>query len=124
VARPPPFQLDVPDVVDFKVLKSFVEFYQTFAGFVLYRLYSVLLNGYQYPPAVQEEADYILRLVGNIRAHATASEVDLSLIYGPNGCDEPCDKNGGVRNLNPASVKPFIGQNTPFPERFPASPSN
>lgn len=116
------FQLEVPDVVDFKVLKSFVEFYQTFAGFVLYRLYSVLLSGYQYPPAVQEEADYILRLVGNIRAHATANSVDLALIYGPDGCDEPCDKDGGVRNLNPASVKPFIGQKHAISREVPREP--
>lgn len=53
---------------------------------------------------------------------ATANDVELSLIYGPGGCDEPCDKDGGVKNLNPASVKPFIGQKHAISREVPREP--
>lgn len=49
------FSQKVPTDVDFRIMLTFLEFYQTFVGFVNYRLYSGL--GLVYPPRISAELD-------------------------------------------------------------------
>lgn len=49
------FAQNVPVDVDFRIMHTFVEFYSTLVGFVLFRLYTQ--EGLVYPPKFDEEAD-------------------------------------------------------------------
>lgn len=49
------FAQRVPADVDFRIMHTFVEFYSTLVGFVLFRLYTQ--EGLVYPPKFDEEAD-------------------------------------------------------------------
>ncbi|KAG9393931.1 26S proteasome subunit P45 new pescadillo-like protein [Carpediemonas membranifera] len=52
---PHEFSQEQTDEVDYRVMETFLEFYTTLAGFVLYRLYT--RRGVAYPPAVDAEKD-------------------------------------------------------------------
>ncbi|KAG0636117.1 Pescadillo N-terminus-domain-containing protein [Tuber brumale] len=49
------FAQNVPVDVDFRIMHTFVEFYTTLVGFVLFRLYAV--EGLVYPPRFDKDAD-------------------------------------------------------------------
>ncbi|RPA98083.1 hypothetical protein L873DRAFT_1770328 [Choiromyces venosus 120613-1] len=49
------FAQNVPVDVDFRIMHTFVEFYTTLVGFVLFRLYA--LEGLVYPPRFDKDAD-------------------------------------------------------------------
>jgi len=49
---PHPFTQDMPTDVDYRVMNTFFEFYETLLGFVLFRLYADI--GVQYPPRVTD----------------------------------------------------------------------
>ncbi|BFZ53039.1 mRNA-binding ribosome synthesis protein nop7 [Savitreella phatthalungensis] len=49
------FSQQVPTDVDFRIMLTFLEFYQTFVGFVNYRLYTEL--GFIYPPKIDDALD-------------------------------------------------------------------
>ncbi|KAG0131215.1 Pescadillo N-terminus-domain-containing protein [Tuber indicum] len=49
------FAQDVPVDVDFRIMHTFVEFYTTLVGFVLFRLYAV--EGLVYPPRFDKDMD-------------------------------------------------------------------
>jgi len=50
---PHPFTQGIPRNVDFRVMVTFLDFYEVFVKFVLFKLYN--LQGLQYPPVVSEE---------------------------------------------------------------------
>lgn len=50
---PHPFTQGIPFTVDFRVMITFLDFYEVFMKFVLYKLYN--LQGLQYPPVVSDE---------------------------------------------------------------------
>lgn len=52
---PHAFTQHIPPAVDFRVMVTFMEFYEIFFKFVLYKLYSK--EGWQYPPQVDEKLD-------------------------------------------------------------------
>ena len=52
---PHKFSQELPDDVDYRVMLTFLDFYEVFLGFVLFRLYATL--GLKYPPAISEEKD-------------------------------------------------------------------
>jgi len=49
------FAQKVPGDVDFRIMLTFVEFYTTLLGFVMYRLYT--LENWVYPPKFDQKAD-------------------------------------------------------------------
>mmetsp|Transcript_488 Transcript_488/g.695 ORF Transcript_488/g.695 Transcript_488/m.695 type:complete len:767 (-) Transcript_488:55-2355(-) len=52
---PHKFAQNLPKEVDFKVMSTFIEFYESLMGFVLYKLYHTM--GMKYPPALDSSAD-------------------------------------------------------------------
>lgn len=52
---PHKFSQDLPDDVDYQVMLTFLDFYEVFLSFVLYRLYNSL--GLKYPPVIDSEKD-------------------------------------------------------------------
>jgi pescadillo len=50
---PHPFTQGIPRNVDFRVMVTFLDFYEVFVKFVLFKLYN--LQGLQYPPVVNKE---------------------------------------------------------------------
>ena len=52
---PHKFSQELPDDVDYRVMLTFLDFYEVFLGFVFFRLYAML--GLKYPPTISEEKD-------------------------------------------------------------------
>ena len=52
---PHKFSQDLPSDVDYRVMLTFLDFYEVFLGFVFYRLYGSL--GLKYPPTIAKDKD-------------------------------------------------------------------
>ena len=52
---PHKFSQDLPSDVDYRVMLTFLDFYEVFLGFVFYRLYGSL--GLKYPPTIVKDKD-------------------------------------------------------------------
>lgn len=64
-----------PDDVDYKVMLTFLDFYEVFLSFVFYRLYSTL--GLKYPPVIDHAKDNLGSYMYSIQTEAISSEVTV-----------------------------------------------
>ncbi|WFD29385.1 mRNA-binding ribosome synthesis protein nop7 [Malassezia sp. CBS 17886] len=67
------FTQNIPTDVDFRVMMTFLELYQTLLGFVLYKLYTD--DGLVYPPRLDEDKDAQSAGVGSLQLMAADADV-------------------------------------------------
>ena len=73
---PHKFSQDLPDNVDYKVMLTFLDFYEVFLSFVLFRLYSTL--GLKYPPHIDKDKDNMGSYMYSITAEEIAKTPSLT----------------------------------------------
>lgn len=85
------FTQNVPSDVDFRVMMTFLELYQTLMGFVLYKLYTD--ENLVYPPPLDEEVDNQGGGFGSLKLTAA----DASALSGENSVGNAASENAVLR---------------------------
>ncbi|KAL6057906.1 mRNA-binding ribosome synthesis protein nop7 [Balamuthia mandrillaris] len=70
------FSQEIPTDVDFRVMRTFLTFYETLTGFVLYKLYMDL--GLHYPPELDGQLLQQGEYLGAIKLETTSAEKDAA----------------------------------------------
>lgn len=68
---PHKFSQELPDDVDYRVMLTFLDFYEVFLGFVLFRLYATL--GLKYPPSISQEKDELGAYLSSVNMEPLAA---------------------------------------------------
>ncbi|KAL9188387.1 hypothetical protein ACHAXT_006765 [Thalassiosira profunda] len=98
------FTQHVPDGVDFRVMLTFFEFYETLLSFVLFKLYGDL--GVRYPlPAVAVDASGTGKVVGTATMHPTLGGTATSVLAANLGALEMALRDAAGGNAAAAAVK-------------------
>jgi pescadillo len=105
------FVQELPGDVDYRVMMTFLEFYETQLHFINYKLYSSL--GFKYPPKSDTALD--AANVG-IRAFRVEKKAGAGVIT--NGAQPPAEDGGDLEQLDPAQRKAMAGKVKALKKKF------
>lgn len=111
---PHAFTQHIPPAVDFRVMVTFMEFYEIFFKFVLYKLYAK--EGWQYPPQVDEKLDLAGCCLLAMKSDNSSTAATVSTKESKKVAAAAADSSTKKAQVTAVDAKEFAGQVKSLPE--------
>eukprot|EP01033_Poteriospumella_lacustris_P000702 gene702-497_t len=111
---PHAFTQHIPPAVDFRVMVTFMEFYEIFFKFVLYKLYAK--EGWQYPPQVDEKLDLAGCCLLAMKSDNSSTAATVSTKESKKVAAAAADSSAKKAQVTAVDAKEFAGQVKSLPE--------